>query len=74
MALKEAVKEVLYLLNIFNYINNNLNLGYINSISKIMVDNESVIKLGENPEFHKRSKYIDIAYHFIRENIQQNKI
>ena len=69
MALKEAVKEVLYLLNIFNYINNNLNLGYTNSIPKIMVDNESAIKLEENSEFYKRSKYIDIVYHFIRENI-----
>ena len=69
MALKEAVKEALYLSNIFNYINNNLNLGYINSIPKIMVDNESVIKLGENPEFYKRSKHIDIVYYFIRENI-----
>jgi hypothetical protein len=43
MALKEAVKEALYLSNIFNYINNNLNLGYTNSIPKIMVDNESAI-------------------------------
>jgi hypothetical protein len=46
-----------------------LNLEYTNSIPKIMVDNESAIKLGENLEFYKRSKHIDIAYYFIRENI-----
>ena len=74
MALKEATKEAIYLSNIFNYINENINLGYTSSIPKILLDNESAIKLGENPEFHKRTKHIDIAYHFIRENIQQNKI
>jgi hypothetical protein len=73
MVLKEAIKEAIYLLNIFNYLNNNLKLGYTPSILKIMVDNQSTIRLGENPEFYKRIKHIDIAYHFIRENIQNNK-
>jgi hypothetical protein len=70
IALKEVIKEVIYLSNIFNYINENMNLGYTPSILKILLNNESAIKLGENPKFYKRSKYIDIAYHFIRENIQ----
>ncbi|KAI7974601.1 hypothetical protein EIK77_004065 [Talaromyces pinophilus] len=74
MALKEAVKEAIYLSNIFNYLNDNLKLGYTPSIPKIMVDNQSTIRLGENPEFHKRTKHIDIAYHFIRENTQNNKV
>jgi hypothetical protein len=39
-----------------------------------MINNKSVIKLEENPKFYKRSKHINIAYYFIRENIQQNKI
>ena len=56
MALKEAVKEAIYLSNIFNYINDNLKLGYTPSIPKIMVDNQSTIRLGENHEFHKRTK------------------
>jgi hypothetical protein len=38
------------------------------------VDNQSTIRLGENPEFYKRTKYIDIVYHFIKKNIQNNKI
>jgi hypothetical protein len=29
-------------------------------------DNQSCIKLFENPVFHDRSKNIDIRYHFIR--------
>jgi hypothetical protein len=47
-----------------------LNLRYINSIFKIIINNELAIKLEENSEFYKRFKYIDIVYYFIRENIQ----
>ena len=32
------------------------------------------MKLGENPEFYKRLKYIDITYHFIRECIKEKKV
>ena len=31
----------------------------------IHYDNQSCIKLSENPVFHDRSKHIDIIYHFI---------
>jgi len=31
------------------------------------------MKLAENPEFHKRTKHIDIIYHFIREAIRDEK-
>ena len=74
MAIKEAIKEAIYLANIFNYINTQLDLGYIYNIPIILVDNESAIKLGQNPEFHKRTKHIDIQYHYIREAIQDNKV
>jgi len=74
MAMKEAIKEAIYLANIFNYINSQLDLGYLYNIPTILVDNESAIKLGQNPEFHKKSKHIDIQYHYIREAIQDNKV
>ena len=32
------------------------------------------MKLAENPKFHKRSKHIDITYHFIREYIKDKKV
>ena len=35
------------------------------------VDNQGAIKLAKNPMFHKRSKHIDIRYHFIRNELQQ---
>jgi hypothetical protein len=74
MAMKEAVSEAIYLANIFNYLNDQLDLGYLTDIPTILVDNESAIKLGQNPEFHKRSKHIDIQYHYIREAIQEQKV
>jgi len=40
----------------------------------INVDNQSAIKLIKNPEFHKRSKHIDIRYHFIREKFMSKVI
>nr|GFB10765.1 zinc finger, CCHC-type [Tanacetum cinerariifolium] len=36
----------------------------------IKVDNKSAIALMKNPVFHRRSKYIDTKYHFIRECIE----
>jgi hypothetical protein len=33
----------------------------------IHCDNQSCIKLSENPVFHDRSKHIEIRYHFIRD-------
>ena len=36
----------------------------------IYCDNQSCIKLTENPVFHDRSKNIEIRYHFIRDYVQ----
>jgi hypothetical protein len=68
------MREGIYLASLFNYINNNLYLGYTPSIPTILVDNKAAIKLGQNPEFHKRSKHIDIQYHYIRDQIKQGKV
>ena len=37
-------------------------------------DNQSCIKLSENPVFHDRSKHIDIEYDFIRDRAQKGAI
>jgi hypothetical protein len=74
MALTEATKEALYLNNIIRYIREALNLDFQDPTPVIYEDNNGAIKLSENPEFHKRSKHIDIRYHFIREAISSNLI
>lgn len=35
------------------------------------MDNQSAIRLIRDPEFHKRTKHIDVAYHMIREKYEQ---
>ena len=37
-------------------------------------DNKSTICLSKNPEFHSRTKHIDIRYHFIKEKITEKII
>lgn len=36
------------------------------------IDNQSTIRLIKNPEYHKRTKHIDIRYHFVREKFFEN--
>ena len=73
MAFKKVIKEILYLYNLINYFNNFLN-NKTTLIPKLLIDNESALKLANNPEFHKRSKYINISYYFIRNKIANNKL
>jgi hypothetical protein len=40
----------------------------------ICCDNQSSIKLKNNPMFHARSKHIETRYHFIRDLIQKKDI
>ena len=37
----------------------------------IYCDNQSCVKLSENPVFHDRSKHIEMTYHFIRDMVQR---
>lgn len=69
MALFEAVREALWLKSISESINIKLN----NQI-KIFEDNQGCISIASNPSSHKRSKHIDIKYHFAREQIENNII
>ena len=40
----------------------------------IYCDNQSCIKLTENPVFHDRSKHIGIRYHFIKDYVQKGVV
>ena len=37
-------------------------------------ENQSGIRLSENPMFHDQSKHIDIRYHFLRDCVQRGTI
>jgi hypothetical protein len=40
----------------------------------ILCDNQSCIKMTENPVFHDRSKHIEIRYHSIRDMVQREAL
>jgi hypothetical protein len=44
------------------------------SLTVIHCDNQSCIKLSENPMFHDRSKHIEIRCHFIRDWVQRGAV
>ncbi|KAG5880144.1 hypothetical protein JTB14_000012 [Gonioctena quinquepunctata] len=67
MAITEASKEAIHFRNLLSDL-----LGSSKCIT-INNDNQSAQKLAMNPVCHKRSKHIDVRYHFIREAIS-NKL
>src|SRR5882757_3786446 len=40
----------------------------------IHCDNQSCMKLSENPVFHDKSKHIEIRYHYIRDVVQRGAV
>jgi hypothetical protein len=40
----------------------------------IHCDNQSCVKLSENPVFHDRSQHIEIKYHYIKDMVQRKAI
>ena len=40
----------------------------------IYCDNQSYVKLSENPVFHDWSKHIEMRYHFIRDVVQRGAV
>ena len=40
----------------------------------LLCDNQSGMKIAQNPVFQKRSKHIAIRYHFIREKVESGEM
>jgi hypothetical protein len=68
MAACEAAKEVVWLTKLFE------DISSLRETPVIQIDNQGAIKLIRNPEFHSRTKHIDVKYCFIREKVQEGKI
>ncbi|KAH8307497.1 hypothetical protein KR044_008578 [Drosophila immigrans] len=69
MALYEAVREALWLKSLLNSVHIR-----IETPIKIYEDNQGFISIANNPSCHKRTKHIDIKYHFVRERVESNEI
>jgi len=63
-----ATKEAIWLRNLLSDIGRRCE-----NATAIMIDNQSAMKLIKNPEFHSRTKHIDVRYHFIREKLIKSK-
>jgi len=74
MALKSADQEAIYLQNILNWLEDYKILSIPNRFSTILVDNQGAKSLSESSTHHKRTKHIDIAYHFIRQSVEDGKV
>lgn len=61
----QCVKELVWLKSLLCEILNESSIK-----TTLYMDNQSAIRLVKNPEFHKRTKHIDIRYHFIREKFE----
>lgn len=68
VALANGTKEAIWLRRLLN------ELGIRCDSVKIYVDNQSAISLANNPEYHKRSKHIDVRYHFVRDVVHKREI
>lgn len=65
VAASEAIKELIWLKRLLGEIAPN-----IDRVPSFYMDNQSAIKIVKNPELHKRTKHIDVRYHFIRERYE----
>jgi len=63
----ETAKEAIWIRNFINDLR--IPGVHIDSVPLYM-DNNSALKLTRNPEFHSRSKHIDVKHHFIREKVE----
>lgn len=69
MAASDGIKEAIWLRQLLK------DIGYEQKgPTSVMIDNQSAIVLTKNAEFHQRTKYIDVRFHFIRDHVKNGII
>lgn len=68
MALSQASREAIWIQRLAN------DLTVTMDSMIIMCDNASAICLARNPVQHSRTKHIDVHYHFVRQQVQEEKL
>jgi hypothetical protein len=64
-----ATKEAVWLRQLLS------ELGIDTSSPTVLhVDNQSAIAIAKNPEFHDRTKHIDVRYHFLRQVVKDRTV
>lgn len=65
----QATKEAIWLRNILEEM-----MLKQDGPTTIFCDNQAAIALSRNPEYHSRSKHIDIKYHFLRQHVDSKTV
>lgn len=64
-----AAQEITWLVQILGDLHQ-----VIESAIPLYCDNQSAIRLAENPLFHSKTKHVEIQYHFIREKVLKEEV
>ena len=67
-----ATKEAIWLKRLLDEVRPELGLQAQATV--IYCDNQGAIALAKNPQFHARTKHIDIQYHFMREGVADGSV
>lgn len=65
----QATKEAIWLQGLLQHLT-----GEQPQATIIYCDNQGAIALAKNPQFHARTKHIDIQHHFVREKVAEGKV
>ena len=68
IAATDATKEIIWLKKLYS------DIMQLNHIPVFQVDNSAAVKLSLNPEFHRRTKHIDVKYFFVRKKVLDESI
>jgi hypothetical protein len=49
-------------------------IGLVQQDVRIDCDSQSAMFLVKNPDYHSKTKHIDIQYHFVRDMVEENKV
>ena len=69
IAATHVAKQVLWQRSLFTELD-----FEIPTTSTIFTDNQAAISISHHPEFHSRTKHIDIAYHFLRDLVESGTL
>ena len=69
IAAAHAAKEAVWLRRLLTELGLN-----VNSPTILHIDNQSAIAIARNPEFHDRTKHIQIRHHFLRQLVEDQQI
>ena len=49
-------------------------IGLVQQEMRLYCDSKSAIFLEKNPNYHSKTKHIDVQYHFVRDMVEEKKV